>query len=69
MGTHNNPSTMYACTTCTNDMSHGRGRTSITMFVSCDHDFILTASNFGDLTAFMAILATFSLRVGRNGYL
>jgi len=43
--------------------------TSITMFVFFDHDFILTASHFGDMTAFMAILATFSLRVGRNGYL
>jgi len=34
-----------------------------------DHDFPFTASNFGNLTAFRAILATFSLRMRKNDYL
>jgi len=42
---------------------------SFTTIVLGDHDFPLIASNFGNLTAFMAILAIFSLRMRRNGYL
>ena len=34
-----------------------------------DHDFPLTGSNFGNLTAFRAILVIFSLRMYRNGHL
>jgi len=45
-------------------------RKSFTTIVLGDHDFPLTASNFfGNLTAFRAILAIFSLRMRRNGYL
>jgi len=43
-------------------------RKSFTTIVLDDHDFPLTASNFGNLTAFRAILAIFSLRMRRNGY-
>jgi len=43
-------------------------RKSFTTIVLSDHDFPLTASNFGNLTAFGAILAMFSLRMRRNGY-
>jgi len=42
---------------------------SFTTVVLGDHDFPLTASNFGNLTAFKAILAIFSLRMRSNGYL
>ena len=34
-----------------------------------DHDFPLTGSNFGNLTAFRAIFTIFSLRMRRNGHL
>jgi len=40
-----------------------------TAIVLSDHDFPLAASNFGNLTALRAILATFSLRMRRSGYL
>jgi len=52
--------------------NHGtleRCRKSFTAIVLGDHDFPLTASNFGNMTAFTAILAIFSLRMRRNGYL
>jgi len=44
-------------------------RKSFTTIVLGDHDFPLTPSNFGNLTAFRAILAMFSLRMRRNDYL
>jgi len=44
-------------------------RKSFTTIVLGDHDFPLTASNVGNLTAFKAILAIFSLCMHRNGYL
>jgi len=43
-----------------------RYRKSFATVVLGDHDFPLTASNFGNLTAFRAI---FSLRMHRSGYL
>ena len=46
-----------------------RCRKSFTTVVLGDHDFPLTASNFGNLTAFRAILAIFSLRMRGNGQL
>jgi len=52
--------------------NHGsleRCRTSFTTMVFFDHHFPLIASNFGKLTVFRAILAIFSLRMRRNGYL
>jgi len=52
--------------------NHGsleRCRKSFTTIVRGDHDFPLSASNFGKLTAFGAILAIFSLHMHRNGYL
>jgi len=52
--------------------NHGsleRCRKSFTTIVLLDHDFPLSASNFGKLTAFRAISAMFSLRIRRNGYL
>ena len=45
------------------------GPKSFTTIVLGDHDFPLSASNFGKLTAFGAILAIFSLRMRRNGHL
>jgi len=44
-------------------------RKSFTTIVIGDHDFPLTASNFSNLAVFRAILAIFSLRMRRNGYL
>ena len=52
-----------------NDISIERCRKSFTIIVLGDHDFPLTPSNFGNLTAFRAILAIFSLRIRRNSYL
>jgi len=55
-----------------NAQNHGnleRCRKSFTTIVLGDHDFPLTASNFGNLKAFRAILAIFSLRMRINGYL
>jgi len=52
-----------------NHVSVQRCSKSFTTIVLGDHDFLLTASNFGNLTAFRAILAIFSLRMRRNGYL
>jgi len=46
-----------------------RCRKSFTTIVLGDNDFPLTASNFGNLTAFRAILGVFSLRMRRSGYL
>jgi len=46
-----------------------RCRKSSTMIFLGDHDIPLTGSNFGNLTAFRAILAIFSLRMRRNGHL
>jgi len=43
-----------------------RCRQSFMTIVLRDHDFPLTASNFGNLTAFRAILAIFSLHMRRN---
>jgi len=34
-----------------------------------DHDFPLTGSNFGNLTAFRAIFTIFSLHMRSNGHL
>jgi len=42
---------------------------SVTAIVHGDQYFVLRVSSFGDLAAFMAILAIFSLRMRRNGYL
>ena len=44
-----------------NYVSLERCRNSFTAVVLGDHDIPLTASNFGNLTAFRAILDTFSL--------
>ena len=44
-------------------------RKPFTTIVLGDNDFPLTGSNFGNVTAFRAILGTFSLRMLRNGYL
>jgi len=52
-----------------NHVSLERCFKSFTTIVFGDHDFLLTPSNFGKLTAFRAILAIFSLRMRRNGYL
>jgi len=52
-----------------NHVSIERCRKSFTTIVLDHHDFPLTASNIGNLTAFRAILAIFSLRMRRNGYL
>jgi len=46
-----------------NHASPERCRKSFTTIVLGDDDFPLTASNFGNLTAFRAILAIFSLRI------
>jgi len=50
-------------------VSLGRCRNYFTIIVLGDRDFPLTASNFGNLAAFRAILAIFSLRMRRSGYL
>jgi len=42
---------------------------STTAIVLSDVDFRLKAVNLGDLAVFVAILATFSLRMRSNGYL
>ena len=52
-----------------NHVSIERCRKSFTTIVLGDNDFPLIASNFGNMTAFTAILAIFSLRIRRNGYL
>jgi len=52
-----------------NHVSIERCRKSFTTIVLGDPDFPLTASNFGNLTAFREILAIFSLRMRRNGHL
>jgi len=52
-----------------NHASPERCRKSFTIIFLGDHDFPLTSSNFGNLTAFRAILAIFSLRMHRNGHL
>jgi len=44
-------------------------RKSFTTIVLGDHDFPLTASNFGNLTAFRATFSHILLRMRRNGYL
>jgi len=51
------------------DVSLERCRESFTTIVPDDHDFPLSASNFGNLTAFRAFLAIFSLCMHRNSYL
>jgi len=52
-----------------NHASPERCRKSFTIIFLGDHDIPLTGSHFGNLTAFRAILATFSLRMRRNGHL
>jgi len=52
-----------------NQASPERCSKSFTIIFLGDHDFPLTGSNFGNLTAFRAILAIFSLRMRRNGHL
>jgi len=52
--------------------NHGsleRCRKSFTTMAFLDHDFTLSASNFGKLTALGQVLATFSLHMRRNDYL
>jgi len=44
-------------------------RKCFTNIILGDHDFLLTASNFGNLTAFRASFTIFSLRMRRHGYL
>jgi len=41
----------------------------VTTIILSDHDFQLRVSNFGDLAAFRAIVATFSMRTRRNSYI
>jgi len=52
-----------------NRASPERCRKSFTMIFIGDHEIRLIGSNFGNLTAFSAILAIFSLRMHRNGHL
>ena len=52
-----------------NQASPERCRKSFTMIFLGDHDIPLTGSSFGNLTAFRAILAIFSLRMRRDGHL
>ena len=52
-----------------NHASPERWRKPFTTIILGDHDIPLTDSNFGNLTAFRAILAIFSLRMRRNGHL
>jgi len=52
-----------------NHVSVQRCCKSFTTIVLGDNDVPLTGSNFGNLTAFRAILGIFSLRMRRNGYL
>jgi len=52
-----------------NHASPERCRKSFTMIFLGGHDIPLTGSNFGNLTAFRAILAIFSLRMHKNGHL
>ena len=52
-----------------NHASPERYRKSFTMIFLGDHDIPLTGSNFGNLTAFRAILAIFSLRMRSKGHL
>jgi len=52
-----------------NHVSIERCRKSFTIIVLGVHDFLLIALIFGNLTAFRAILAIFSPRMRRNGYL
>ena len=51
-----------------NHVSIERCRKSFTTIVLGNHDFLLNASNYGNLTAFRAILAIFSLRMRRSGF-
>ena len=52
-----------------NHASPERCRKCFSMTFLGDHDIPLTGSNFGNLTAFRAILAIFSLRMRRYGHL
>ena len=52
-----------------NHASPERCRKPFTMIFLGDHDIPLTGSNFGNLTAFRAILAIFSLRMRNDGHL
>ena len=52
-----------------NHASPERFRKSFTIIFLGDHDFPLTGSNFGNLTAFRTILTISSLRMRRNGHL
>jgi len=52
-----------------NHASPERCRKHFTMIFLGDHDIPLIGSNFGNLTAIVAILAIFSLRMHRNGHL
>jgi len=52
-----------------NHASPERCRKSFIIIFLGDHDFPLTGSNFGNLTAFRAFLAIFSVRMRRNGHL
>ena len=52
-----------------NHASPERCRKSFTIIFLGDHDIPLSGSNFGNLTAFRAILAIFSLRMRRNAHL
>ena len=52
-----------------NHASPERCRKAFTMIFLGDNDIPLTGSNFGNLTAYRAILAIFSLRMRRNGHL
>jgi len=52
-----------------NHMMPKLGRKPLIAFMFGDVDLMLTASDFGDLASFMAILARFSLCLRINGYL
>jgi len=52
-----------------NHVSIERCRKFFTTIVFGHLDFLLTASNFGNLTAFRAIFSHISLSMRRNGYL
>jgi len=51
-----------------NHVSLERCHKSFTTIVLGDHDFPLTASSIGNLTAFRAIFSHLSLRMHRNCY-
>jgi len=61
--------TMQLSVHAQNHASPERCRKSFTIIFLADHDILLTGSNFGNLKHLGEFLATFSLRMRRNGHL